>query len=67
MRDGMLACEAAGYPIVLTVHDEAVAEVDEGFGSLAEFERLLAHKLPWAEGLPVVATGYEAHRYRKDG
>jgi DNA polymerase len=67
MRDGMLACEAAGYPIVLTVHDEAVAEVDEGFGSLEEFERLLAHKLPWAEGLPVVATGYEAHRYRKDG
>ena len=65
IRDGMLAAEAAGYPIVLTVHDEAVADVPNGFGSLAEFERLLCSKGPWADGLPVVAEGYEAQRYRK--
>jgi DNA polymerase len=65
MRDGMLACERAGYPIVLTVHDEAVADTPNGFGSLTEFERLLSDMPAWAEGLPVVATGFEAQRYRK--
>lgn len=65
IRDGMLAADAAGYPIVLTVHDEAVADAPDGFGSLAEFERLLCSKGPWADGLPVVAEGYEAQRYRK--
>jgi DNA polymerase len=65
MLVGMLNCERAGYPIVLTVHDEAVADTPQGFGSLEEFERLLSDMPAWAEGLPVVATGFEAQRYRK--
>ena len=35
----MLRIEAAGYPIVLHVHDEIVAEVPIGFGSTEEFTR----------------------------
>jgi DNA polymerase len=66
MAHGMLQAEDAGYPIVLTVHDEAVADVPEGFGSLAEFERLLCSLPEWASGLPVEASGWEGHRYRKD-
>lgn len=65
MANGMLNADKAGYPIVLTVHDEAVADVEEGFGSLAEFERLLCAKPEWAKGLPLVADGWEGHRYRK--
>jgi DNA polymerase len=66
MVHGMLEAEAGGYPIVLTVHDEGVADVPLGFGSLAEFEALLCSSPSWAAGLPVVASGYEAFRYKKD-
>jgi DNA polymerase len=66
MAHGMLLAEDAGYPIVLTIHDEAVADVPLGRGSLEEFERLLCSLPDWAAGLPVVASGYEAYRYKKD-
>jgi DNA polymerase len=62
---GMTNVEGAGYPLVLHVHDEAVADVPEGFGSLAEFERLLCDLPGWAEGLPLEASGWEGLRYRK--
>lgn len=66
MANGMLKAEAAGYPIVMTVHDEAVADVPEEFGSLAEFESRLCDLPAWAAGIPLVASGYEAHAYKKD-
>lgn len=65
MAHGMLKAEAAGYPIVLTIHDEAVADTPQGHGSVADFERLLCDLPAWAKGLPVVAEGFEAQRYRK--
>ena len=40
----MLRIEAAGYPIVLHVHDEIVCEVPIGFGSTEEFTRLMTRK-----------------------
>jgi DNA polymerase bacteriophage-type len=62
---GMLAAEAAGYRIVMHVHDEAVAEVPEGFGGVEEFEKLLCAPIPWAPGLPLKAEGWRGKRYRK--
>jgi DNA polymerase bacteriophage-type len=66
MANGMLKAERAGYPIVMTVHDEAVADVPVGHGSLPEFEGLLCDLPDWAAGIPLVASGYTAERYRKE-
>lgn len=62
---GLLRCEAAGYKVVGHVHDEIVAEVPEGCGSVEEMERLMSVVPKWAEGMPISAEGYRAKRYKK--
>jgi len=61
----MFRLEKHGYRVVLTVHDEIVAEVPDGFGSMAEFDRLMSENPRWAPGFPIAVEGFEAMRYRK--
>ena len=61
----MLRIEAAGYPIVLHVHDEIVCEVPEGFGSTEEFTRLMIQQPSWAPTLPIAASAWTGLRYCK--
>ena len=61
----MLRLEAAGYPIVLHVHDEAVAEAPEGFGNTKQFTRLMTRVPAWAEGLPIAAKAWTGQRFCK--
>jgi len=65
LADAMLRVEAAGYPVVMHVHDEIVSEVPKDFGSLAEFEELICQMPDWAAGLPMAVEGFECERYRK--
>lgn len=65
LADAMLRVEAAGYPVVMHVHDEIVSEVPNNFGSLAEFEELICQMPDWATGLPMAVEGFECERYRK--
>lgn len=63
---GMLNLDRAGYPIVLHVYDEDVAQVPEGFGSVPEFERIMATMPPWAHDWPIKAAGgWRQKRYSK--
>lgn len=66
MAAAVVRLEAHGYPVVMRVHDEIVSEVDEGYGSEAEFESLMAQLPDWAAGWPVRCGGtYRAKRYKK--
>lgn len=63
---GVLALERAGYPIVLHVYDEDVAEVPVGFGSVEEFERVMGQLPAWCADWPIKANGgWRGKRYRK--
>lgn len=65
-RFGMINLERAGYPIVLHVYDEDIAEVPENFGSLEEFEKIMATMPEWAKDWPIKASGgWRGKRYRK--
>jgi DNA polymerase len=67
LAHAMPKLEAAGYPIVLHVHDEAVAEVVKARGTVEEFEAIMAELPPWAEGFPLKASGgWRGLRFRKD-
>ena len=61
----MLRIEAAGYQIVLHVHDEVVAEVPIGFGNVEEFTHLMTRKPAWALELPIAASAWTGSRYCK--
>lgn len=67
LAGNMPAIEAAGYQIVLSVHDENITEADDrdefNAGHLAG---LMATTPTWADDLPLAAAGFEAYRYRKD-
>ena len=65
LADAMLRIEAAGLAIVLHVHDEIVAEVPIGRGSVDEFIQLMTRKPSWAPDLPIAASAWTGLRYCK--
>jgi DNA polymerase len=65
MAEAMVRCYHSGiYEVILSVHDELIAEGDEGH-PVHEFEQLMSRTSSWAAGLPVAAEGWSGFRYRK--
>lgn len=64
----MLRLTAKGFPIVMHVHDENIAEVP--LGKAEEMLKIMcdtmAEETSWAKGLPLRADGYVTPFYKKD-
>ncbi len=65
LAEAMLRVEEKGYPIVMHCHDEIIAEMPEGTGSVDEMCEIMAVQPAWAEGLPLRADGYQCSFYQK--
>lgn len=63
MTDAMVRVEDAGYDLLLTVHDELLAE-REG-GSEAEFNQLMSAVPVWGDGMPIRVETWSGLRYQK--
>lgn len=65
--DAMFRVEAAGYPVVLTVHDEILSEVDKHSNQHNEsnFAAIMSEKDPVYDGLPISVGAWEDTRYVK--
>lgn len=65
MADAMLRLEAAGFSIVLSVHDEIVVEQNPSANFLKIIIDIMTHLPEWAKGCPIAAEGFTTERYRK--
>ncbi len=66
MAEAMLRIEESGiWRIVLSVHDELIAERDPKTSSLNAFCKLMAKLPAWAEDCPISVEGWTGTRYRK--
>lgn len=65
LAEAMLRLDAAGFDIVMHVHDEAVIEAPKDT-SLENICAIMGQTPSWAKGLLLRADGYECEFYRKD-
>jgi len=67
LAEAMKRIDAAGYSIVLHVHDEIVAEVSADDGDAeAKITAIMGQPNNWSDGLPLKGDTYTTHYYKKD-
>lgn len=65
MAANMQVIDRSGLPIILTVHDEIIAEpTNDATG--ADLAAHMAEVPEWLPGFPLAAAGFDTPRYRKD-
>ena len=67
LKPAEMAANKVGYKTILSVYDEVVSEVKNGFGSLNDFMDIMrdASHHEWASDWPIQVDGWEGIRYRK--
>lgn len=58
--------EAAGYQIVMHIHDEVILDAPAERADLDTVCKLMCQPIPWAEGLLLNADGFVGDYYKKD-
>jgi len=53
------------FDLLLSIHDEVIAEAPIGTATVKEFEAMMAADVGWAPGMPIAAEGWIGHRLRK--
>lgn len=66
LSEALLKIDAAGFKIVMHVHDEVVIEVDEDEHTLETINKIMSEPISWAPGLPLTADSYSTPYYKKD-
>lgn len=66
LAESLKRLEKVGYRAVFHVHDEVIIEAPEDFGSLEDVTKIMSQPMPWTEGLPLNAAGFECEFYQKD-
>lgn len=66
MRHGCIALEDAGYRIRMRIHDEFLALMRNGKGSVEHMVSIVRQAPAWADGLPIDADGWEGPRFKKE-
>jgi len=65
MVEAMFRVEAAGYPLVFTVHDQLIAEVPKDNVNLKHFTELMEIIPEWGKGCPIVSESKICARFEK--
>lgn len=66
LRDAMFALDEAGFDIRAHVHDEVIITEPVDGRTWEDVAEIMSRPLPWAEGLPLNAAGYDGAYYFKD-
>lgn len=66
LAEAMVRLDNKGYDQAIHVHDEIVADMPFGKGSIEEMVKIMGEPIAWAPGLYVPAEGFETKYYKKD-
>ena len=66
LAEAMLKLDAAGYKILMHVHDEVIIEAEPVAGELERVIKIMSENVSWNRGLKLDADGYTTPYYRKD-
>jgi DNA polymerase len=57
--------EQSGFKVLMHAHDELVCEAPKGKFTNDDYKKIMETLPPWAEGLPLKASGWTGLRYKK--